>query len=312
MLTPLLLTFACIQTIVTIIVISFNLIGLYLLHKPNTYEYSQKVCLMQLSIIKVVFLIAQNIPFLLDVCDVDPTVTTQVWLLIFCALVVPWCNIMFVLTTDHFIQVVLNTRQQSFYLNTRNTTRFVLILCWFVGAICYIATTFAKDVFKINSLRIIHMYVIQIYHVVIVVTFLCTYLCIFYRYKHNKRKSSEYCSNIRMNVPVKEKVESISKTSKKVRGNLTAIFIVMTYILFVMIPEFLHYSMFHGEEVPNNTTSMSLASIILFDFAGLSECLLYIFMNASTKKNFKRMVDFKTKRRKFSVVISTRHEIKVV
>ena len=78
MITPWLIVFTCVQVVVTMVVIAFNVIGIYLLLKPNTYEYSQRVCLIQLSVIKVLFLLAQNIPFLLDLGDVDRSVISQV------------------------------------------------------------------------------------------------------------------------------------------------------------------------------------------------------------------------------------------
>ena len=217
----------------------------------------------------------------------------------------------------------------AYNYTNKNLSKFLVFLCWLVGAICFLATTISKyNLNTSNSLRIIHLYIIQIYHATIIFTFVCSYLFIWYRLrtppnlKHfsvrkpyndpskadaSSRKQNSTTTQVEFSddSPLKDGKENnqlcegekerrrgsnggsvASEEGTRGKFNYIPFFIVTTYILFVMVPEFLHYSMFHGNLPKSNTTIPSLMSMILFDFAALSECLLYPLINPSTKRSF--------------------------
>ena len=247
-------------------------------------------------------------------------------------------------------QALLHTTFAT-YINNKNSTKFIVSLCWCVGAICLLASMFAKLQLQLNAVKIIHMYIIQVYHAFIITTFVMTYLYIYYRYRMDKRglrsrygsrvlnaykvsiasnsssqrgtndtpgesqngrkkkisdansrstttknsvrkKSSDANSRstTKKSSVVSRKLSEATNFRSKTRKHVMTFCIMMTYVLFVMVPEFLHYSIFHGAEFVRTTSPMSLASMVLFVFAGLSECLLYIFMDTRTRERFIELI----------------------
>ena len=100
-----LIVFITFQILISVVVIVFNGIGIYLLQQPNTFQYNQKLYLFNLSLIKTLLLFAQNVPLFLYMMNVRHEVIECMWLTIICLLVVPWCNVLLMLTVDRFIQV---------------------------------------------------------------------------------------------------------------------------------------------------------------------------------------------------------------
>ena len=136
--------------------ILLHVLGLYLLHKPNSLEVNQKLYLIQMSILEILLIVCQNITIYLKIF-VKNTVFHEYASLVSYAVGLSWNNVLIMLTFDRFLQVYLNIKYVLYI--TERKTKIIIFFCYLVG-ICFGLLLIVLNVIIYSGAGIMHSYIL--------------------------------------------------------------------------------------------------------------------------------------------------------
>lgn len=281
------------QTTFSILPITALILGIYLLQQPNTFHENQCLYLKAISVAELMFIIPLDVLPYLRIYNQTKDLYDYIALYAINGCAVPWLTMTIALTIDRLAQVYLNIKY-DLYINKKLTKR-IIFMSWTIGAICLFGTCLVKYVYQYDSLKFTHMVIMQIYNVGIVISLVFTYTYIYKKIK-KVRCINGASGTITSSMTTKRQTER--------RSHFIPGLIVMSYILFVMVPQITNFIVLQILKTKQSTITMFLITTILFDFGSLINVLIYILMNKSLRRRFLATIRWKTLRR--FIPLSTR------
>lgn len=262
------------QSIFSLISISFHIVGLILLRQTTSSQVNQKIYLIHLSIIEIIFLTSHNAPLYLKIVHPNETIAYYyVGLSIIVGIALPWYNLLIAITVDRFLQVYLNIKYELYI--TQKITKGIIFCCWLFGITLWLILFLLKYLKDVDSIVIVHTFILQAYHSSVIVVFLLTYGYIYYRIK--KMNNSDTSINDTQNV----------------KTNFIPFWIVISFIFFILVPETIHFFVSLKDReggYSHGRLDMFIAAMMLFDVGCLVDALLYILLNRFIRERFCRLV----------------------
>ena len=261
--------------------IVLHIIGIGLLWKPNTFQQNQKIYLTHVSVIEILFMLSQNVALYMKLFRADPMAYEYVSLFILCILSIPWCNLRIALTIDRYMEVRLNIKYEL-HMN-KTVRRIMYVVSWVIGVVLFIIMSSLKYKLNINAAYIVLIFLISIYHGIVVVVCILVYTYIFIVIRKNAIKdrntSCHTCENLRF--------------QRQKKRMFIPFWIVASYFVFIILPDVTFKILFIQMKTDRGKSVMFPIMMFLFDCCGLADSLIYIFMNASTRKRFLQMIQWK-------------------
>ena len=267
------------QTVLSLIAIIFHIAGLLALRQTSSTQVNQKVYLIHLSVMEIVFLTSHNIPLYMKLTNVNQEVVYCTGLAVITAVAIPWYNLLLALTIDRFLQVYLNIKYQLYV--TDKVIKIIIFSCWFIGIALFGILFLLRILYNYNTERLVHgvLYKIflNIYHSLVIIIFLLTYGYIYYQLRK-----------------VKESKDGMAASSDRNRkANFIPFWIVISFILFILVPESIHICVSLNKQPDTDTAvhdqiEMFIFAMVLFDVGCLVDALLYIFLNEFVRERFLR------------------------
>ena len=282
------LTLTIMQTTLSLFPITLHILGIYLLHQPNTFHENQRLYLTNLSFAELLFLLPLNILPYLRILETSVTLYDYIALFAICGFAVPWLTMTIALTIDRFMQVYLNIKYDLYV--TKKITTQVVIGSWLIGLGCLSSTAFAKYKYEFDSLRFTHIVILQLYNGGIIISFVATYT---YIYKKIKRIRC-------LDTAVVNKLNVNSGGGGGRKSRFIPYWIVITYIVFIMLPQSTNFILFQIIKIHHSKTTMFVITTFFFDLGSLFNVLVYILMNASLRMRFIAMIHWNSAKAKFN------------
>lgn len=277
----LILTLSLIQSLFSLLVLIFHVIGIYLLRRTFSYTRNQKLYLIQKSIMEIMFLIVHNnIILYFKVYNLRNPVYCYVSLLISCLIAIPYCNIVVLLSFDRFAQVWLNIKYTVYVTNGR--ANMAVVLNWIFGSLfCIVAFSMQYAVNRATYL-LVHAIVNQFFIMMVVIVSVPCYLYIYCKVRKNKKSDNSNAIIMR---------RCISTHNRHRMLDFVPFWICFIFFVFIFIPNlFILFS--------HRTFSMSykiqvyfaIVAHFFYDIGILCDVLIYIFMNKALKCKFLMLV----------------------
>ena len=265
------LVLCIIQTVFSIIPITLHIIGIYLLRKISSYPRNQKLYLIHLSIMEILFIVINNnILVYLKIFEAVPVFTSYIPVSVLCLIAVPWCIIEMLLILDRLAQVCLNIKYDV-YINALMTNAAV-VASWASGGVLFLVMFGAKYVLHIDSHRIMHMFVIQIFMGNLLIVATITYAYIYYKIKCNTKR------NVHIHLFHR-------------RETFVPFWIVFTFVWLFLLPDILQL-------IFEENIYLYIGGTILFDCGCIADVLIYMFMNQQIKNKFLLLIQWKGRKSK--------------
>lgn len=292
--------------------------GLYLLTSVRR-KRNQDLIIIQLSIAEIgmnVLDITQNI-----IARYPKNKQSLPYLIIVncCFFVIPFFLIIIFLTIDRFLEVYFNIRYQVYF-----RARFVLLFLmsgWCIGFITGIVLLCIKIKYGIEVRKYIYKWMFPPYEVLFLVIAACTYCYIYTKYTRTRKQKLSLgeieCRNKTSNmadiqvldsdkvnketlplskfatnkiVPHNENIRKFNRKRKhsliKKRNFFVPSFIILTFILFVLIPDMINMTYFYVSK--RGTTFLSNILLCLYALGFIADALIYIFLQKHLRNLFLR------------------------
>lgn len=250
----------------------FHMIGFYALYltKQTNINKSQRIFLMNLSlaeiflcftaVLKSVFLQSGYMVVALQCRILQMTVSSLAYYLL-----------MIFLTIDRFSEVYLNIRYPLYWSKQRAT--WCMLTIWILGVVFLCITLIQQPTNKQLS-YIFHLYVYPALEYIFCVVAFCTYGYI-YKVLH--------WGTLQNTVDVKSQQTNRCERRRRKRkiGFFMPSMLILTFILFVLIPEQTHFYYFVlRKKMPE---IMEPIFVVAFSLAFLSDAVIYIFFCAHVR-----------------------------
>lgn len=294
-----LISMVIVPTILGIIPIMLHTVGIYLLLKTSSVQWNQKIYLLNLSVLEVVFELLQHLRLFLLVYS-DKSTHILVSIFTFSAVIVTLANLIIMLTIDRLLEVYLNIKYKIYVTKTR--TRCFIIACYGVGAVCFAFFAYLKYNNRKNCTKIHRLYFFPVYAALIIIILATTYIYIYNKIRIAKKGYRVQSRNAQ---------SQISEQRQNRRILFTPFLIVGSFIMFVVIPETTHLVMYYNRHRPHahGTGQYELVSDqvlrICFDVACTSDALIYILLNEPIRKSLVRHIGWRRKKQKCQLESST-------
>ena len=260
-----------------IIPITIHSLGLVCLYKQKQRKHIQKTLLMNLSFIEILLVTAG---FFVSVVEVFQWISNVIYNRIVVSVYVisnlMFYIIMFIITIDRLLCVVLHVRY-SYYITPLRVKKFLLgtWACAFVGFL----TLCIADVSKIYRYAIYLYLTLDILFVIIAIV---TYILVTMTIKFSKRNHS-------------------STQERNKRKYLVPMVLVLTFIIFYCIPDFVIAIFVHSNFV-------RYIVMLFWSIGVIADPLTYIFLDRRNRTEMKRFFNFssmKSRPDKHKVTIRT-------
>lgn len=261
----------------SVLPISLHLIGILLLCKPNTFQKNQKIYLIHLSVLEVLFMLSQSVALYINLYRVNPVVYEYVSLFILCVFAIPWCNFRIALAHDRYMEIKLNIK----YIVNMNqkVRRIAYCTSWITGIALFVIMALLRVILKIDSARIVLVYLMSVYHGFVVLLCVLVYTYIFKVIRRNRRTDWEQLSS----------GEIIRQQNQK-RRIYIPFCIVANYFVFVIVPDIVFKTVFIKLKQDRGRSAFFPTMMFLFDCCGFADAVIYIFLNKSTRKRFMKIL----------------------
>ena len=181
---------------------------------------------------------------------------------------------MIMLTLDRFAKVLLNVRYPRYI--TRKRTLFIVFLIWFVSALITAIFTALYFIYSIPYFYISYRYIYPVLDTAVVLNAIVTYSYIYVKI----RRSSNY-----IRIPSKKMHRALPHQftihRKRRQRFFVPVIILLTFILFVYIPDVIHFTNIH---TVNNQKLFTRVSTVLYSINLVSDAAVYIFFQRGTRK----------------------------
>lgn len=258
-----------INSILSVPPLILHCLGIHLLKRTQSYHEYQKIYLVQLSVMEILFLLVNNNLLLyLKITNSLPSFEEYLPIFVLCLIAMPWCNIMILLTLDRFAQIWFNIKYAIYV--TKRRVIIALIVSWTMVVVLFIMMVSMKYQYKVDSYEAMH-YVIQGFMALVMVSSLLSYSYIYYRLKRNKRKDST--------------------TQLQRQGVFVPFWIVFTFFWLFLLPNIIQLVFDHTQKVMSVTALyFYVASLLLFDIGCLADVLIYILMSEKMRVRFYSLI----------------------
>ena len=270
--------------IFSVFAILVHILGLYLLRQPNPLEVNQKLYLTHMSILEISIVLCQNISISFSIFKRNSAFDEYAHLILY-SVGFSWSNVLIMLTFDRFLQVYLNIKYGVYVKVSR--TKIIIFFCYLVG-ICFCLLLIAVNIVFHISLRIVRSYFYPAYGVLVVLTFVATYLYIYKKIRIARTT---------------ERVQSTNHRIKRQRCTFVPFWIIFTYIILVLIPCTIFVLTPHNHQSEKYMPHVwRLFWIVSF----ITDALIYTLFNEPIKKVFVRFIN------KNQVFVQTERSVFVV
>lgn len=275
------LVLCVLQSLFSCIPLCLHVIGIHLLRSTNSYERNQKMYLVQLSILEIIFLICNNnILLYIKVYYDEFQFTAFISLFLCCVIGITWTLIVMFLTLDRFAQVYLNIKYSIYFTGLKVNS--LLAGSWMSGILSFLLAA-CINVFYEETFLYVYRYVLQVLLASLVLTTVACYAYIYRKIQVNRR-------NLRY-----------ANTSLQIVRHPKAMFIpfwiVFTCFWLFVFPNLIQL-IFH----PINTNDKKLMAYftvlakLLFVFGCIADVVIYIIMNNTVKRKFLMLFGFKVRK----------------
>ena len=259
------------QTLYTVAPLTLHIAGVHLIKKCSTYPPQQRLYLIQISIIEIIFLLINNDCLVyMEVYQFLPRMASYLQLFIKASLAIPWCNVMIFLTVDRVAQVWLNIKYERYVTTFR--TRLLIMGAWGVGVGLFISMVIATLVTHLDALSIVHFHITQVFMGLVVVSLVPCYIYLCIQIKKIKRKDKRSGNN-----------HSPDHITVKIYY-FVPLWIILTYIVTFLLPNILQIVF---KQVRYGVTCyFYIIAQFLFISGCLGDALVYILMDTRMRKRF--------------------------
>ena len=261
-----------INTLLSIFPIILHVIGIYLLRQLNSLQCNQKLYLIHISIIEILYCIIQCILLNLKVFLTD-VIYFQYTSFISHAVGFSWSNVLIMLTFDRFLHVYLNIKYQLYV--TKKITKLIILFSYLLG-ICVVAILMLIKINLREKVELLRIYVYSTYGVLFISVFAVAYI-----YIYSKVRAARSSRRVQSTNHHQQSQHSAS---------FVPFWIMFTFILFIVIPNAVSVALLHIFKV-NQYDDIMYQVISLFwiiDFT--TDALIYILFHESIKTKFLRLI----------------------
>ena len=267
------LALTVINTLLSIFPIIFHVIGIYLLKQPNQLEDNQKLYLIHMSIIEIMFSIIQFILLNLKVFLTD-VIYFQYTSFISHAVGFSWSNVLIMLTFDRFLHVYLNIKYQLYV--TKKITKLIILFSYLLGICFVVAILLCVNITFHDKRHILRVYLYPIYAVFLIAVFAFTYIYIYWRIRVGRATDRVQSRNHR-------------QQSQQHKSSFVPFWILVTFILFIVVPSASYVLVEHIFQVRHFESYMYQIVSTFWIVGFTSDALIYILFHQSIKKRFLRL-----------------------
>lgn len=251
-----------IQSMFSIMSITMHCIGIFLL-KDSSYAHTQKIYLVQLSILEILFmLVNNNVLLYVQITNVMDSDIVYLPLFILTLIAVPWCITLILLTIDRFAQIWCNIKYKMYV--TKRKTSIAVVLTWTIGIAHSITLFILQYLLEINAYLILHKYIIQVFMALVVLVSIPTYSYIYRKLQNNKKKSRH--------VHIRKK------------ATFVPFWIMFSFCCFFVLPNVIQLLTYRRKV--QTTLYFYIGAMMVFDAGCMVDVFIYIIMNPSVRRKF--------------------------
>ena len=260
--------------IVCLVALFAHLIGLYLLRVVTNFPHNQRLILAQLSIVETIQLILNFFTVTTMTFPVDIFAQEMILLLQAFFLGVAGNLTIIFLTVNRFLEVHLHMYYPTKFTNKK--VKIVLILIWLLATVVFCLVLIWRLIYKVNMLYWLNVLAYPLVNgiVILICIFVYTYIYVKLRKIKNEMRT------------VVHKNHGTSSSSNI--GHYIPLYIIISNIIFVVIPQTLIATLFYALKMNKYGHPMYPISIVMFELGFLSDAAIYIFANKLLRTTLKR------------------------
>ena len=179
---------------------------------------------------------------------------------------------MTLLTLDRFAEVSLNIKYDQ-HISTHRT-HIAIYVVWLIGATLFAVMSCLEGFFAVNSIGVMHLYVLQTLFLALIIVSVTTYGYIFLAIRRTKRQST--CSN----------------GEASLKHIFVPLWIVLTFLLFFELPNIILLLYIHIKHEMSDV--MYFGAMVLIDCGCSVDVLIYVLMSQPLRKRFLDLIGYKT------------------
>lgn len=255
-------------SIFVIILHAFTLVLLVKIKAPNL-KGSQKYLMISLSIAEIALAASAAGLSMLKILDIDNDFFIDLNYGLFWPM---YMTIMILITIDRLLEFKLNIKYPIYWTPKKTVVTITAAFAVFTTVFCiFILNRLKSWNYPVNKIVSIYVYVpVQGFFLVLAGYTYCT---IFLKLKKNERERKKNAQNV--NCIKKKKTVKIFMPS----------FIILTFVLFSVIPGLITSIKFHYFD--NQGTGVLITIAVLFPFGWLFDPIIYIFSLKSVRKKIR-------------------------
>ena len=272
------------------IAILLHLLGLFLLSNQKQSS-NQDIIIMNLSIAELgmcMFDIVQNILSRLPKQHFNHAIIIVTGCGFF---VIPFLIIVTFLTLDRFFEVYLNIKYQMHFNKLKIGA--ILALAWITGIITAIVLLYKKLRYHLNVRALIYKFMLPTLESILFVICVLVYGYIYYKYRKSRKpkhsighfRSRSIFSNCKIYPLQKNSNKRKYSTVFKKRKLFAPFLIIVTLILFVIVPDMLNLYLFY---IYKKTDGKIWSNILLCLYSAgfIVDAVIYVFIQSHVRRTF--------------------------
>ena len=267
-----------------------HLLGLFLLSNQKQSS-NQDIIIMNLSIAELgmcMFDIVQNILSRLPKQNFNTTIIIVTGCGFF---VIPFLIIVAFLTLDRFFEVYLNIKYQIHFNKLKIGA--ILALAWITGIITAIILLYKKLCYHVRVRTIIYKYMFPTLESILFMICVLVYGYIYYKYCKSKKpkhsignfRSRSIFSNCKICPLQKKSHKRKYSTVFKKRKFFAPFLIIVTLILFVIVPDMLNLYLFYIYK-KTDVKIWSNILLCLYSAGFIVDAVIYVFIQSHVRRTF--------------------------
>ena len=272
------------------IAILLHLLGLFLLSNQKQSS-NQDIIIMNLSVAELgmcMFDIVQNILSRLPQHDLNNNIIIVAGCGFF---VIPFLIIVTFLTLDRFFEVYLNIKYQIHF--NKFKIGAILALAWITGIITAVTLLYKKLRYHVNVRTLIYKYMFPTLETTLFIICVLVYGYIYYKYRKSKKpkhstshfRSRPMFSNSKIYPLQKNSHKRKYSTVFKKRKFFAPFLIIVTLILFVIVPDMLNLYLFYIYE-KTDCKAWSNILLSLYSAGFIVDAVIYVFIQNHVRRTF--------------------------
>ena len=269
----------------TVLALVLHIFGLYLLRKAKCsasgFTEIQRFYLLHLSIVELV-LICSTIPnyfyhtsqgTIKTLLDVFGSLSLFTWNV----------GIMQLITLDRFLMVYLNIKYSLFWTMRKSK---IAVYTLIITSLATMGFVFLFD--GISVLVICVVYIWPCLDATFLLAAFTTYTYFFKKIRENMKLRECYNNNTSAERNNKAKIAANERTDKKMkRGFFTPTLLIVSFILFVVIPDQVFFWYFISSELPSSNIELLL--VCCYQFSWIVDAVIYIFFQREIFREVKKI-----------------------